>query len=83
MNQGREFVGLSETLHFPKELRATPTSLDSMSGKNPFLLALAEIPLAPGVKCHSIIAVQGDGDYHEGKDGIVAYSSAHVDYVES
>jgi pimeloyl-ACP methyl ester carboxylesterase len=81
--QSKEFMGLFETLHFPKELSATPTSLDGMSPKNPFLLALAKIPLAPGVVGHSIIAVQGDGDYHEGKDGIVSYQSAHVDYVKS
>ncbi len=83
LNQGKEFIGLSETLNFPKELRATPTSLDSMSPKNPFLLALADIPLAPGIKGFSIIAVQGQGDYHQGKDGVVSYGSAHVDYVES
>jgi pimeloyl-ACP methyl ester carboxylesterase len=81
--QSKEIMSLHEKLKFPKELSATPTSLDGMSPKNPFLLALAEIPLAPGVEGHSIIAVQGDGDYHEGTDGIVSYSSAHVDYVKS
>ena len=54
-----------------------------MSPDNKYLLALAEIPTAPGVTSHSIIAVQGNGDYHEGKDGLVAYSSAHVDYAAS
>jgi hypothetical protein len=54
-----------------------------MSPNNPFLLALADLPLAPGITGHSIIPVQGDGDYHEGKDGLVSYQSAHVDYVES
>jgi hypothetical protein len=44
---------------------------------------LAEIPVAPSVKAHSIIAVQGDGDYQKGRDGVVAYQSVHVDYVES
>jgi len=29
------------------------------------------------------LAVQGSGDYHSGKDGLVLYKSAHVDYVES
>jgi len=78
-----ELAGLSEKLDLPRELRGTPTSLDSMSPNNPVLLALARIPLAPGVKGHSIIAVEGDGDYRKGKDGIVSYESAHVDYVES
>jgi hypothetical protein len=81
--QAGTFTGLAEQLDFPKELRGVPTSLDGMSPKNPFLGELASIPLAPGVKGHSIIPVKGDGDYHQGKDGVVAYQSAHVDYVES
>jgi pimeloyl-ACP methyl ester carboxylesterase len=61
-----------------------PTSLDSMSPRNPGLLALADIPVAPGIKAHSIIPVLGEGDPRDGgNDGIVTYSSAHVDYVES
>ena len=60
-----------------------PTSLDGMSPKNPLLLELAEIPVAPPVTAHSIIPVLGSGDYRTGKDGVVAYASAHVDYVES
>jgi pimeloyl-ACP methyl ester carboxylesterase len=60
------------------------TSLDGMSPKNPGLLAVAEIPVAPGIKAHSIIPVLGNGDPRDGgRDGVVAYSSAHVDYVES
>ena len=47
------------------------------------LLALADIPLAFGIKGNSIIAVRNQGDYHHGKDGLVTYASAHVDYVES
>ncbi len=60
-----------------------PTSLDGMSPKNPGLLALAEIPVAPGIKAHSIIPVLGEGDYRQGRDGLVTYQSAHVDYVQS
>ena len=63
--------------------RENHTSIDSMSPKNPALLALADIPLAPGIKGHSIISVQGDGDPTQGDDGVVAYQSAHVDYVAS
>ena len=60
-----------------------PTSLDGMSPDNPGLLALAEIPLAPGITGHSIIAIDGDENPPDGKDGVVKYTSAHVDYVES
>ncbi len=78
----REFAGLAEKLDL-RELQVTRTSLDSMSPRNKGLLELAEIPTGPGIPCHSIIAVQGKGDYHHGKDGLVAYSSAHVDYAAS
>lgn len=72
------------TAEVPEEWRTdNRTSIDSMSPRNPALLALAEIPLAPGVKGHSIISVQGDGDPTKGDDGVVEYKSAHVDYVES
>ena len=69
----------------PEEWRPseTSTSIDSMSPRNPALLALADIPLAPGIKGHSIISVQGDGNPTKGDDGVVEYTSAHVDYVES
>jgi pimeloyl-ACP methyl ester carboxylesterase len=60
-----------------------PTSLDSMSPKNPALLGMAGIPVLPPIKANSIIAVKGNGDYHQGKDGLVKYTSAHVDYAES
>jgi pimeloyl-ACP methyl ester carboxylesterase len=60
-----------------------PTSLDSMSPNNPGLLALADLPVVPSVKAHSIIPVSSAGDYRRGVDGVVAYQSAHVPYVES
>jgi pimeloyl-ACP methyl ester carboxylesterase len=59
------------------------TSAEGMSPDNPVLKALAEIPLAPWVKGHSIIAVKGDGDPKLGNDGVVEYSSAHLDGMES
>ncbi len=59
------------------------TSADSMSPDNPVLKALAEIPLAPGIRGHSIIAVDGDGDPKLGDDGVVKYSSAHLDGMAS
>ena len=82
VQHGSELSGLVEKLDI-QGLHGIPTSLDSMSPKNKYLLQLADIPTAPGVTSHSIIAVQGDGDYHQGKDGLVAYSSAHVDYAAS
>ena len=59
------------------------TSADSMSPDNPVIRTLAEIPLAPGVTGHSIIAVKGDGDPKLGNDGVVEYTSAHLDGMAS
>lgn len=68
----------------PAEVReAVPTSLDQMSPRNEWLQALAGLPTAPRVKAHSIIAIRGRQSPPAGGDGVVKYSSAHVDYVES
>jgi len=58
-------------------------SIDGMSPDNPMLKTLADTPLAPGVVGHSIIAVKGDGDPKLGDDGVVTYTSAHLDEMES
>ena len=64
--------------------RNPATSLDSMSPNNPVMQALADIPLAPGVTGHSIIAVKNSAQPQERwNDGVVAYSSAHIDGMAS
>ena len=60
-----------------------PSAVDNMSPRHPFIRALQEIPVAPSIKAHSIIAVEGDGPVEQGDDGVVEYSSAHIDGVES
>jgi pimeloyl-ACP methyl ester carboxylesterase len=78
------YLNFSRQLNLPSEVRArTLTSVDSQSPKNPVLKALVQLPVAPGVTTHSIIAVQGEGDPTKGNDGVVDYSSAHVDGVAS
>ena len=54
-----------------------------MNPRNDFLRTLAAIPIAPGVATNSIIAVRGSGPVEEGGDGIVNYTSAHIEGVES
>ncbi|HWT78514.1 MAG TPA: alpha/beta fold hydrolase, partial [Candidatus Methylomirabilis sp.] len=58
-------------------------SVYAMTPGSPLVTALAPTPLAPGVIGHSIIAVKGDGPVEEGSDGVVKYTSAHIDGVES
>jgi pimeloyl-ACP methyl ester carboxylesterase len=64
-------------------LERFPTSIDNMSPGNPFIETLSSIPVAPGVAAHSIIPVEGEGPLADGVDGVVAYSSAHIEGVES
>jgi pimeloyl-ACP methyl ester carboxylesterase len=82
---GSRFLPLTQGSELGRFLNnKIPTSLDGMSPKNPGLLAVADIPVAPEIKAHSIIPVLGEGDPQDGgRDGVVAYSSAHVDFVES
>jgi hypothetical protein len=59
------------------------TSVDNMNPLSPFIRALADIPVAPGVPVHSIIAVKGSGPRELGSDGVVAYRSAYIEGCES
>ena len=59
------------------------TSLDVMAPDSPVLQALAEIPVVANVKAHSIIAIDGDEVPPEGDDGVVEYTSAHLEHAAS
>jgi hypothetical protein len=60
-----------------------PTAVDNMSPGHPFIEALQAIPVAPAIESHSIISVKGSGPPAEGNDGVVEYTSASIDGVES
>jgi len=60
-----------------------PSAVDNMSPHNPFIHGIQKIPVAASVKVHSIIAVEGDGPVEQGDDGVVKYTSAHIEPVES
>src|SRR6266850_359550 len=60
-----------------------PTSIDNMNPTNRFIVALSAIPIADGVVANSIVGVEGGGPPAEGGDGVVKYSSAHIEGVES
>jgi len=66
-----------------RNISRLPTSIDNMTPGNPFLKVLAELPIAPAVTAHSIIAVKGDGPPDAGSDGVVRYESARLEGVES
>ncbi len=75
---------LKDQINLPPAVRkGVPSSLNGMATDNPFMLTLADIPVAPGIKCNSIIAIKGNDQPPNGADGVVKYTSAHVDYAES
>jgi pimeloyl-ACP methyl ester carboxylesterase len=80
-----DFLSLNKgKLKMPKDMEGKiPTSMDDMTSTNPWLIALAELPITPDVAANSIISVKGEGDYHQGDDGVVQYASAHLEGVES
>ena len=60
--------------------------IGSVYGMTPgsiFVEALSRQPMAPGVHAHSIIPTLGGGPLADRTDGVVAYSSAHIQGVES
>ena len=81
---GSEITKLTEGSEARRFLRGRlPTSLDGMSPRNPGLLAVAEIPVVPHIRSHSIISVDGDDVAPKGGDGVVKYTSAHAEFVDS
>jgi pimeloyl-ACP methyl ester carboxylesterase len=65
-------------------IREPETSVLDMTPGMPFIETLWSIPVAPGVRTHSIIPVKDpDAPRDEADDGVVKYSSAHIEGVES
>jgi len=55
-------------------------SIDNLKASDPFIRASAALPLAPGLRYHSIIARRkAEGSLAESDDGLVPYWSAHLD----
>jgi pimeloyl-ACP methyl ester carboxylesterase len=78
------YTELGTQLKLPATMRdRVPTSIDGMASDNPILQVMATLPLAPGVTGHSIVAVLPEMDIVTGNDGVVEYTSAHIEGVES
>jgi hypothetical protein len=58
-------------------------SVDSLSPKSRFLNAMNTIPMTPGVPYHTIVGDRGRGDSPNSSDGVVPYSSSHMDNAET
>jgi pimeloyl-ACP methyl ester carboxylesterase len=60
-----------------------PTSLDQLTWDHPRLVALGDLGIDPAVTYHSIIADRRDPPRPGGTDGVVPYTSAHLDGAAS
>jgi pimeloyl-ACP methyl ester carboxylesterase len=74
--KAQAFVGLNMS-------QLLPTSVENMGPGHPFLRALNDLSIDPGIPAHSIIAVLGEGPITGKTDGVVAYESAHIEGVAS
>ena len=59
------------------------TGVDSISPESPILLVLLETLKPTMVKYHNVVGLTKNGLLEENTDGVVPYSSAHLDDVES
>jgi pimeloyl-ACP methyl ester carboxylesterase len=66
-----------------RSLDDMPSSIDNMTPDNRFVVALADLPIAPDVEAHSIIAVEEGQDLESGHDGVVFVQSARIEGVAS
>jgi hypothetical protein len=64
-------------------MRQLPRSVENMNPSNIFMRTLASIRVDPAVTAHSIIPVLGGKPREEDDDGVVKYSSAHIEEAVS
>lgn len=61
-----------------------PNGIDNLREDDPFVRIAADLPISPGVRYHSIIAVRDDtAPLPEATDGLVPYLSAHLPGAQS
>ena len=64
-------------------MRRLPSSVDNMRPDSLITIALKSIPIGLHVYAHSIIPVLGGSSPEGQDDGVVAYSSAHLEEAQS
>lgn len=63
---------------------ASPTSIKGLSPSNPYIQVLGNLPIEPGLPYHSIIGNEDNrADLLTSSDGVVPYTSSHLDGAES
>lgn len=68
----------------PVSLTRPFNSIDNLSSHDPFIRAVADIPVSSRVRYHSIIGcITPELPLYDSNDGVVPYSSAHLDGSDS
>lgn len=80
----KDVITLNPNLVKMRSLKDIPRSTDNMDPNSPFIRTLSSLPLTSDVAAHSIIAVENPDDRQaKWTDGVVEYSSAHIEAVKS
>jgi pimeloyl-ACP methyl ester carboxylesterase len=80
---GIDLLNNEASLFRVQGLKRLPSSVDNMTPGNTLVKVLSALPVSADIPAHSIIAVKGDGPVESGNDGIVEYSSAHIEEAVS
>lgn len=68
---------------FDRRFKRLPSSIETLAPDSPILTAILNMTPGPGVAYHSIIGAEHPGPLRGTSDGVVAYTSSHLDGVES
>ena len=72
-----------DELRVQRALSRLPTSVDNMNPASSFIRTLADLPVKPPVRAHSIIPVTGDAPPYGQNDGVVTFESASIEEASS
>jgi pimeloyl-ACP methyl ester carboxylesterase len=60
-----------------------PNSIDTLRPEAKIVVAMNKLPIEPGITYYSIVGDRGENNTPNSSDGVVAYSSSHLDGAKS
>ena len=80
-----DVIDSSEAFLTPEASRRLrlPDSIEALSPSDPVLRALAELPVDESIPFHTLLGDRGTGLGANGTDGVVEYSSSHLEGAQS
>jgi len=77
------FVSAATVDKAAMHLSNAPSSLDTLSPDNRFVLGINKIPITSDVIYHTVVGDRGKGDTPDSTDGLVPYWSSHLEGAAS